>query len=31
MPTPAEERQENPVRLFSEWDPEADAVYDTLR
>lgn len=31
MPTPAEERQENPFRLFSEWDSEADAVYDTLR
>lgn len=28
---PGEEPQEDPFRLFSEWDSAADAVYDVLR
>ncbi len=31
MPGADEERQEDPFRLFSEWDSAADAVYDVLR
>jgi len=31
MPTGEEEREDNPFHLFSEWDSEADSVYDTLR
>lgn len=31
MPTGEEEREDNPFRLFSEWDSEADSIYDTLR
>ena len=28
---PGAERQEDPFRLFSDWDSAADAVYDVLR
>lgn len=31
MPSADEDRQDNPFRLFSEWESDADAVYDTLR
>ena len=31
MPAADEERQEDPFRLFSEWDSAADEVYDVLR
>ncbi len=31
MPTGAEERKDNPFYTFSEWDSEADSIYDALR
>ncbi|MFA7242287.1 MAG: hypothetical protein WC091_19420 [Sulfuricellaceae bacterium] len=31
MPTGEEEREDNPFHIFSEWDSEADSIYDTLR
>ena len=31
MPTGEEERVDNPFHTFTEWDSEADRIYDTLR
>ena len=31
MPTSEEERKDNPFHTFTEWNSEADSIYDTLR
>ena len=31
MPASEEERKDNPFHTFTEWDSEADSIYDTLR
>lgn len=31
MPSHEEERKDHPFRLFTEWDSQADTVYDSLR
>lgn len=31
MPTSEEERVDNPFNTFTEWNSEADSIYDTLR
>lgn len=31
MPTGEEERVDNPFHTFTEWNSEADSIYDTLR
>ncbi len=31
MPTGEEERKDNPFHTFTEWNSEADSIYDTLR
>ncbi len=31
MPSHEDERKDNPLRLFNEWDSQADAAYDCLR
>lgn len=31
MPTSEEERNDNPFHTFTEWNSEADSIYDTLR
>lgn len=31
MPASEEERKDNPFHIFTEWDSEADSIYDTLR